>query len=1219
MVIVNKDLFNNKRKEIFGKIYIANVRNRLRELENPNDADCKRWIWELVQNAKDSISGQPNKKVDIEIIVSDDVYTFKHNGSPFNEDTLFALLYKFSEGKTNNFESTGRFGTGFLTTHSLSKIVEISGDIIIDGKTEPRGFEVTMYRDGDDKELLKGLSDTENSFNYFEYPLTWTSFKYKAMTKRNKEAGRLGIQNFKENIDKVMLFCPEINSIKLNDNGKIELDCNNDIYINSSSPSLFCSLPLVGSEAHEFPFIINSPDFEPDSERQAIFLDGIDIDEKTQKISDPGINKKILIKSQEIYKDLLKFICNNNIGKRYLTARGLRSIPNITRFFNQKWYKHSFIDPMRKILLSFPIIMNEKGEYKTIPEIYVPNYDYEENKNKRKIYEFIAQLFNVVPSYDESINLEKYIWRDDNSIDFVDIKECVNHVSNYKEVFLLKNNINEDVWTWLNNFLPFIKRYHPEYLEDYAIIPNMNSKFVMLDNILATSVNVPDNIIECLEDLNINWKETHIHKKITKYTTGTDHNIKFAESTIRDTLSNEWSSKVLVLMQYIPYIPCDMNIPCDMMDREFIQKRKTIYELCSVIWNMSEMKDGSGLHKELWNGIDEMVFDNLLSTIQNLKEINGQTLISIDFLNKVLKCVTKYYSDYTEYSIIPNQNGKFCKIYDLYKDSNIPEIFKECLKKFFNVDIKKELIHKEINYNIFRNVEEKGIYSYKPILRKNFLSNSISKNIKCKAARYLIRIVPSDSTNNQRKLFNLYKIFTKQNFSKNEYCEVNESDYNYGIWDYSNKYIHMIINDIIEENSSLDMLANYLGKNKEDTFNYLKDFILEFSSLGKIGKIVPNQYDELCNINELMNEGDSDEEDSDDDNDDENMNRKINYIPEELKDISKDLGYDVRSKLVHKKMGILCNRSMSYKKICRIIDEFMRKKYNDKSSYSDSNFRNGAFKLIEEYFYNNDEKEMEKYFEYTYSMKSNITIDVIIDKSDRETLVKIRNKYGDEEVRKLIEHSDEVKEALKYLEFSKNNQSSNNTSTTIVCSGSRSIQVTYNSEMDSYEKKIYNEVFNTIIKYGNDFYFENPNEEVGITGEAYIYELLLDSQKFKKVTWKMMNENGRPFRYNGKIYRILPDGSHYDIEVETFSNYKYFIEVKSTRYKLGNNKVPFLISRSQINMMELTKKPNNYILAIVFDVMSVRPSHFFLTMNKNIDENEDYISENNYSDSDESL
>ena len=120
----NENIFDDERKIIFGKIYLANVKNRLRDLNNPSNIDCKRWIWELVQNAKDSISDQNDRKsIDIEIIVQDNKYIFKHNGAPFTKKTLTALLYKFSEGKKNNGESIGRFGTGFLTTHSLSKTV----------------------------------------------------------------------------------------------------------------------------------------------------------------------------------------------------------------------------------------------------------------------------------------------------------------------------------------------------------------------------------------------------------------------------------------------------------------------------------------------------------------------------------------------------------------------------------------------------------------------------------------------------------------------------------------------------------------------------------------------------------------------------------------------------------------------------------------------------------------------------------------------------------------------------------------------------------------------------------------------------------------------------------------------------------------------------------------------------------------------------------------
>ena len=142
---INKNPFDEERKKIFGKMYLANVRNRLRELENPTDIDCKRWIWELVQNAKDSISNKPNRKdVDIKIKVEKDTYSFIYNGSPFSAETLVALIYKYSEGKSNNGESTGRFGTGFLTTHSLSKTVRITGDIIQKNEENIRGFNLTM-------------------------------------------------------------------------------------------------------------------------------------------------------------------------------------------------------------------------------------------------------------------------------------------------------------------------------------------------------------------------------------------------------------------------------------------------------------------------------------------------------------------------------------------------------------------------------------------------------------------------------------------------------------------------------------------------------------------------------------------------------------------------------------------------------------------------------------------------------------------------------------------------------------------------------------------------------------------------------------------------------------------------------------------------------------------------------------------------------------------
>ena len=137
-------------------------------MQTPSDIDCQRWPWELMQNAKDSISGSDRDSVEVILEISENLVIFQHNGCPFNGKTYLALLYKYSEGKANNTESTGRFGTGFLTTHSLSKVVKMEGPIKDDDETIC-GFEVTMYRDGkNNDELINGMIQMENEKNFIK-------------------------------------------------------------------------------------------------------------------------------------------------------------------------------------------------------------------------------------------------------------------------------------------------------------------------------------------------------------------------------------------------------------------------------------------------------------------------------------------------------------------------------------------------------------------------------------------------------------------------------------------------------------------------------------------------------------------------------------------------------------------------------------------------------------------------------------------------------------------------------------------------------------------------------------------------------------------------------------------------------------------------------------------------------------------------------------------
>ncbi|ORX42552.1 hypothetical protein BCR36DRAFT_253372, partial [Piromyces finnis] len=153
-----------------------------------------------------------------------------------------------------------------------------------------------------------------------------------------------------------------------------------------------------------------------------------------------------------------------------------------------------------------------------------------------------------------------------------------------------------------------------------------------------------------------------------------------------------------------------------------------------------------------------------------------------------------------------------------------------------------------------------------------------------------------------------------------------------------------------------------------------------------------------------------------------------------------------------------------------------------------------------------------------------------------------------------------------------------------------------------------NELNDSILKdykYYHDLF--TTNEKTGYSGEAYIYELLMNLLRLgqlKSVEWKTLSKNGcgTKLDYHGKTYYLSPDGAHYDIVVETNNGRKIYIEVKSTKHSYNENKVPFFLSQKQIDMMNDIKYPNEYILAIVFDVFC-NPKHFFMSLRNNVVEN----------------
>ena len=365
---------------------------------------------------------------------------------------------------------------------------------------------------------------------------------------------------------------------------------------------------------------------------------------------------------------------------------------------------------------------------------------------------------------------------------------------------------------------------------------------------------------------------------------------------------------------------------------------------------------------------------------------------SLEFINNFLKCFSKYTSFCSDHSIIPNENGNFCKIDDLYVDDNIPEIFKECLHNCFGIDINEELINNGIT-NI-KPKSSKTIYNYKNIINKYFRmretklkkkkSEYLPLEKKKEAAEYLIRIIPKKDENNsdndlhnkQTKLFEIYKFFTGNNCESYE-IEQNNDD---NIWNYSNQYIYLIIKEIIEEEYNLDSLSFKLEKSKESIIENLKQYI-KFSSSGKI---VLNQNNTLCEKDELFNE-------------------KEWKDSETLKNISINLGYDVKEKLAHKSMEIPCLTTMTYDEICSKIDQLMYEKFQDKTNYQDCNYKK-ASKILLDYF-DDIGKEAKQYFYLTFPIREKIAYNVIYDEKTRKNIAKIEKSININKLSSLLKNT----------------------------------------------------------------------------------------------------------------------------------------------------------------------------------------------------------------------
>jgi len=123
--MANQDTLEKARHTVLAENTAQAVHKHLNKLYKEEARFRNRWIWELLQNARDAAQ---KTGVNVWIVREEDSVVFRHNGASFTESNVAHLVY---HGSTKydlpDSGAIGQFGTGFLTTHLISKTVTVSG------------------------------------------------------------------------------------------------------------------------------------------------------------------------------------------------------------------------------------------------------------------------------------------------------------------------------------------------------------------------------------------------------------------------------------------------------------------------------------------------------------------------------------------------------------------------------------------------------------------------------------------------------------------------------------------------------------------------------------------------------------------------------------------------------------------------------------------------------------------------------------------------------------------------------------------------------------------------------------------------------------------------------------------------------------------------------------------------------------------------------------
>ena len=531
------------------------VLNHLKALESNRAHVRTRWIWELLQNARDASVGS-NGRLVASVEQSKDKITFQHNGDNFSLEEIAHLIYHGST-KVENEGTIGQYGSGFLATHLLSPEIDVSGRI-----EDGRRFDFRLRRElGSVGELSKSMQQAADDFerslsqNTTQDSFT-TEFRYPLLSDVS-EVVEVGIAALKKCAPFVVAFNPEFSVVRINTpSGRAEFSVTERTFMDQTrfesvtvsetdagdrkrreyllahgdmasiaiplesaadgrrclaiddTPRMFLGFPLIGTEIFSFPAVVNSFKFTPAENRDGVHLGQSD----NQANRD---NQAAIEEASELLISLLGYVASSNWTDVYL----LTEIPAIQQrdWLNPDWLREHFRKYLIPEIRRAPVVLSEDGAI-AAGEAILPFAEPEAgDKSVEALWDLLSGLTCVrekLPRRNESVGWCNSIesWAGILDCKVTDLEEVndgrklaayIEENSRdtgqeYGQVENLQALLREDVaaMDWLNQFCGFLKDCRlDEVIRNRLIIPNQAGFLVKLSE-LHRDQAIPEELKE---------------------------------------------------------------------------------------------------------------------------------------------------------------------------------------------------------------------------------------------------------------------------------------------------------------------------------------------------------------------------------------------------------------------------------------------------------------------------------------------------------------------------------------------------------------------------------------------------------------------------------------------------------------------------------------------------------------------------------------------------